>query len=58
MKTVTLILTLEATTVNNPAVTPLLLLLLLRLFKVIASRGRIRVSVVIGDCQAHVSFCS
>ena len=82
METVTLIIPLEATTVNNPsdrtsengvtarvtveqhqescstvtpAVTPLLLLMSLGLFTVVASRGRIRVTVAIGDCQAHMS---
>ena len=33
------------------------LLLLLGLFMVVASRGRIRVIVAIGDCQARVSSC-
>ena len=35
-----------------PAVTPLLSL---ELFTVVASRGRIRVTVSIGDCQVRVS---
>ena len=38
-----------------PAVTPLLSLGLL---SVVASRGRIRVTVSIGDCQARVSSSS
>ena len=38
-----------------PAVTPLLLLVL---FTVVASIGRIRVMVSIGDCQACVSSSS
>ena len=39
------------------SVTALLPLLLLGLFMVFASRVRIRVTVAIGDCQAHVSTC-
>ena len=49
----------------TPAVSPLspllllllLLLLTLVLFTFVASRGRIRVTVAIRDCQAHVSSC-
>ena len=70
MKTVTLILTIEATTVSDirsdsssdtvaPAVaTVSLMLFLLLLLTVVASRVRIRVTVFIGDCQAHVSSSS
>ena len=38
-----------------PTVTPLLSLVLI---SVVASRGRIRVTVFFGDCQAHVSSSS
>ena len=41
--------------INAPDVTPLLLLLSIGLFTVVASRVRIRVTVSIGDCQACVS---
>ena len=40
---------------NTPAVTPLMLLVL---FTFVASRGRIWVTVSIGDCQARVSSSS
>ena len=53
--------------INTPAVTPAVApaiiptvnqLLLLGLILVVASRGRINVTVFIGDCQARVSSSS
>ena len=46
--------------INTPVVTPdiapiVTALLTIGLFTVFASRGRIKVTVFIGDCQAHVS---
>ena len=59
METVTLILPLEATTDINPDIAPdVIPLLLLGLILVVVSRGRIRVTFSIGDCQARVSSSS
>ena len=49
--------------INAPDVTPniapiVTALMTLGLFMVVASRGRINVTVFIGECQARVSFSS
>ena len=46
-------------TVVIPAISPIVTALLtLELFTVVASRGRIKVTVFIGDCQARVPSSS